>query len=122
MRVSVTDGVKLLQQGKTVVFPSETVYGLGACATNEQAVDLVYVIKKRPRDNPLICHFFSIEQIEEWVVCIPTVSRVILESFSPGPVSLLLDIPPHSKLLPATGGRATVICRIPNHPLALGLI
>jgi len=121
MFVTIDQAVAKLKAGGVVVFPTETVYGLGAIATNAQAVDKVYQIKNRPRDNPLICHFFSLDQIEQYAQLNP-LTKFLLTQFSPGPLSVLIDIPTDSPLLPATCGRPTMVARIPNHPLTLELI
>ena len=121
MFVTIDQAVAKLKAGGVVVFPTETVYGLGAIASNSEAVDKVYRIKNRPRDNPLICHFFSLDQIEQYARLNP-LTKFLLTQFSPGPLSVLVDIPTDSPLLPATCGRPTMVARIPNHPLTLELI
>ena len=122
MRVSVAQAAKLLKSGKLVVFPTETVYGLGACALSPQAVEAVYRAKGRPRDNPLICHFFDVDEIRRYGIVLTPLAIVLFKAAAPGPLSLLLDLPLPSPLAAATGGRATIICRIPDHPLALELL
>jgi len=83
MFVTIDQAVAKLKAGGVVVFPTETVYGLGAIATNAQAVDKVYQIKNRPRDNPLICHFFSLDQIEQYAQLNP-LTKFLLTNFPPG--------------------------------------
>lgn len=122
MRITVEEAVKKLNEGRIVVFPTETVYGLGAIATNAEAVKKVFIAKQRPTDNPLICHFYSIEQIETYVSHIPLAARILYQHFSPGPLSILLDLPLDSLLKTATCGQPRVVCRIPNHPAALELL
>jgi len=122
MILSVSEAAKILQQGGIVAFPTETVYGLGADATNEQAINKVFQAKNRPKDNPLICHFYSIAQIQQFVPKIPHALNIIIQKLTPGPVSFLLPLLPNSPLLAATSGQPSVIVRIPNHPLALELI
>lgn len=122
MRVSVSQAAQLLALGKLVVFPTETVYGLGACADNPSAVEAIYIAKGRPRDNPLICHFYNTLEIERFGIVLSSVARTLFAACSPGPLSLLLTLPQSSSLAPATGGRESIICRIPNHPLALELL
>jgi L-threonylcarbamoyladenylate synthase len=122
MYKTVQEAVAILLNGGIVAFPTETVYGLGACATDQAAIQKIYLAKNRPSDNPLICHFFSIAQVKEYVAELPQVAELLLTHFSPGPLSVLLNLPPHSPLLPATGGRRTVMCRIPAHPIALELL
>jgi len=121
MLVSLQKSVEIIKKGGVVAFPTETVYGLGADATNAQAISKVFEAKNRPKDNPLICHFYSTQQIMEYLFIPPTLLR-IMQKITPGPVSFVLPIDPNSVLKPATAGQKTVIVRIPNHPLALKLI
>lgn len=106
------------------VIPTETVYGLAAIASDSEAVDRVYKIKSRPKDNPLICHFYSVEQILEYVDAtkIPAYFYELAAKFSPGPITYFLPIKSDSPLKPALGDRAKIGCRIPNHPLALEIL
>ncbi len=106
-----------LRQGKLVAFPTETVYGLGADAFNEDAVLKVFEAKSRPRDNPLIVHAATTHQVGQLASSVPGVAKNLMESFFPGPLTLIL--PRHPKL-PAvtTGGLETVAVRIPGHSLA----
>ena len=122
MRISIEQAVQVLKEGNVVVFPTETVYGLGALATNAAAVDRIYDVKQRPRDNPLICHFYDSTQIERSGIHIPPLAQVIMDACTPGPISFLLNVPPGSPLTIASGGRPTVLCRIPNHAVALQLL
>ncbi len=119
---SAKEAARILKEGGVVVFPTETVYGLGAVATLPAAVDKVFTVKRRPRDNPLICHFSSIEDVMRWNISIPPSARELMTAWWPGPVSFLLDLPAGSPLTPATLGRPSVICRVPDHPVALELI
>jgi L-threonylcarbamoyladenylate synthase len=121
MRVEIDQAKQLLLDGKLVAFPTETVYGLGALATNESAVTAVYDIKHRPHDNPLICHFAWPSQIKQYTTNIPTYWDVLVSHFSPGPVSYLLSCKDDS-LHHATRWSQKVLCRIPNHPLTLQLL
>lgn len=114
--------IHILQHEGIVAIPTETVYGLAARADSEIAVEKVYVAKQRPRDNPLICHFTSLEMIDRYIPDLPISAKLLLDMFAPGPISVLVPLPKNSLLLPATGGRDSVICRIPNHPLALQII
>lgn len=122
MKLSVEQAVALLLEGNVVAVPTETVYGLAAIATMPLAIAQVFEIKNRPAVNPLICHFYSIEQIEPYVEQIPEPTRKLMEQFTPGPVSFMLDLPEDSPLKFATCGRDQVIVRIPNHPLFLSII
>lgn len=120
--LEVTKLSKALLEGKVVGIPTETVYGLGALATNETAVDKIYRIKNRPSDNPLICHFYSYEQMLKYVTWVPSYLLLLVKTFSPGPISYLLPISPNSALLPATRGGLYVVCRIPDHEKTLELL
>ncbi len=122
MLISINEAKKILLGGGIVAFPTETVYGLGAVATNANAVQKVYQAKNRPNDNPLICHFYCPSQIKEYVSPISKTAELLLNYFTPGPISFLFNLRDNSPLLPATGGRNSVICRIPSHPLALELL
>lgn len=122
MILSLAQSVDILKKGGVVCFPTETVYGLGAVATNKASVDLVYNIKNRPRDNPLICHFCCLEQIEEYAKEISNLTKALIEHFSPGPLSYVINLPARSTLLPATCGLKSMVARIPNHQLSLELI
>lgn len=113
--------VKCLQNGELVAFPSETVYGLGADARNDQAIARVFQVKGRPSDHPLILHIASVEQLPLWATDIPDSAWLLAAHFWPGPLTLILN--KHatvSKLI--TGGQETIAIRIPNHPLTLDLL
>lgn len=122
MYISLRKAIKYLQNSGTVAFPTETVYGLGAIALYPKAIEKIFKAKNRPKDNPLICHFYSLEQIKKYVPEVPLPAQLLLKKFSPGPLSILLSIPKTSPLLAATLGKDAVICRIPDHPLALEII
>jgi L-threonylcarbamoyladenylate synthase len=111
----------LLRAGKTVAFPTETVYGLGADAMNPEAVRRVFAIKGRPADHPLIVHIATAEWLEEWARDIPAPARLLAETFWPGPLTLVL---PRQPWVPdaVTGGQDSVALRVPKHPVALQLI
>ena len=107
--------------GGLVAFPTETVYGLGANALDEQAAAKVYAAKGRPSDNPLIAHIADIEMLSELVEDIPDIAKKLAEAFWPGPMTLIFN---KSELVPGgtTGGLNTVAVRYPNHPVALAVI
>lgn len=111
---------KLIQRGELVVFPTETVYGLGADALNKKAILKVYQAKNRPQDNPLIVHVNSFEQAES-VCFITDDAKKLMDKFWPGPLAIILfkkDIIPHE----ATAGLDTVAVRMPNNDVALEFI
>ncbi len=112
---------KLLLDGLTVGIPTETVYGLAANALNEDAVIQIFKIKNRPTFNPLIVHVHSIAEMEKYVTHIPEAARKLLQTFSPGPLTLVL---PKKDIVPdlVTAGHSTVAIRIPAHPMLLELL
>jgi L-threonylcarbamoyladenylate synthase len=112
---------EILRSGGLVVFPTETVFGLGADATNPQAVAGIFEAKGRPADNPLIVHLASTEQLPQVARCVSDPARRLIEAFWPGPLTLVL---PKQASIPetVTAGLDTVAVRIPNHPLALKLL
>lgn len=110
-----------LQNGSLVAFPTETVYGLGADATNAQAVARIYEVKGRPADHPLIVHIAGLDSLESWTSDFPRYAISLARDFWPGPMTLVL---PRSEIAKdfITGGQETVGLRVPAHPLALGLL
>ena len=110
-----------LKNGHLIAFPTETVYGLGADATNAQAISRLYEVKGRPSDHPLIVHISSLEAMGEWADEIPGYAITLARDFWPGPMTLVLK---KSNLAPdfITGGQETVGLRVPAHPVALALI
>lgn len=113
--------VRLLREGKTVAFPTETVYGLGADARNPAAIRRIFELKGRPADHPLIVHISSTASLDEWAQDIPAEAWRLAERFWPGPLTLIL---PRRDAVPleVTGGQQTVGLRVPDHPLALELL
>ena len=81
---------KALKDGHLVAFPTETVYGLGADATNESAVGRIYSAKGRPTDHPLIVHISSINQLDKWAIYVPGYAIELAREFWPGPMTLIL--------------------------------
>ncbi len=117
----IQEGAKIIKEGGIVAIPTETVYGLGADATNEKAVASVFVAKGRPQDNPLICHISSIEELDAIAYDDTGIAKTLFKAFSPGPLTLVLkkkDVVPDS----VTAGLDTVAVRIPNHKIALEFI
>lgn len=110
-----------LKSGVLVAFPTETVYGLGADATNSEAVARIYQVKGRPADHPLIVHLADAQDIAEWSDDIPDYAIDLARSFWPGPMTLILK---RSELAQdfITGGQETVGLRVPDHTLALALL
>jgi L-threonylcarbamoyladenylate synthase len=110
-----------LKQGNLVAFPTETVYGLGADATNKDAVTRIYDVKGRPTGHPLIVHISSINNLDKWAQQIPEYAITLARTFWPGPMTLIL---PRTELAKdfITGGQDNVGIRVPSHPLALSLL
>lgn len=108
--------------GEVVSIPTETVYGLAADSTNADAIKKIYRIKNRPEINPLIAHFFSLEQIEQQVEINTTVEKLAAK-FWPGPLTIVLKKKTNCQIDNlATAGLATVAVRIPVHPVTLKLL
>lgn len=110
-----------LRRGAVIAFPTETVYGLGADASNAHAVRRVFMIKGRPADHPLILHIAAADQLSRWAAEVPPVAFALAERFWPGPLTLIL---PRAAHVPdeVTGGQDTVAVRVPAHPVALALL
>ncbi|AUJ24061.1 L-threonylcarbamoyladenylate synthase [Virgibacillus dokdonensis] len=118
---SIIEASQLLHQGEIVAFPTETVYGLGANATNEQAVQKIFQAKGRPQDNPLIVHVADALQMESLVRYWPAYVDKLLVAYTPGPITFVL--PSNDVCSPAvTAGLDTVGVRIPSHPVAHQLL
>ncbi len=110
-----------LAQGKLVVFPTETVYGLGANALDNEAVKRIFTAKGRPSDNPLIVHISRKEQLTSLVSNIPAKAIILMEAFWPGPLTLVFE--KSGKVADSvTAGLSTVAVRMPDNPIALHLI
>jgi len=111
----------LLRAGRLVVFPTETVYGLGANALDPVAVARVYEVKDRPATSPLIVHVASIEMAQSLVTSWPEIADRLARKFWPGPLTLVLE---KKSAIPAivTAGLSTVGLRMPAHPIAQALI
>ena len=119
-QAALAQAAALIRAGELVVFPTETVYGLGADATSEAAVRGIYAAKGRPSDNPLIIHIATPEDAERYAVTNKTYYK-LAEKFMPGPLTVIL---PKRESVPAivTGGLDTVAVRCPAHPVARALI
>jgi L-threonylcarbamoyladenylate synthase len=112
---------KHLVAGNLVAFPTETVYGLGADASNSAAVARIYSVKGRPNDHPLIVHIASMDRMGEWASDVPECAIALAREFWPGPMTLVLK---RSELVGnfVTGGQDTVGVRVPDHVVALALL
>ena len=112
---------KVIKRGEIAAFPTETVYGLGADASNAKAVEKIFKAKGRPTDNPLIVHLGSKFKIKKYVKSISSLEKKIIKKFMPGPISLVLEKNELISNLVAAGGK-TVAIRIPESKLARRLI
>ncbi len=110
-----------LRNGRHAILPTETVYGLAADATNEAAVSEIFELKKRPKDNPLIVHVSSYEQINEFAEPLSDTAMVLAATFMPGPLTLVVKKRPHVSMV-VTGGLDTVAIRMPDHPVCLAVM
>jgi len=111
----------VLRRGGLVAFPTETVYGLGADASNGNAVARLYAVKRRPRAHPVIVHFADAETAFGWAREVPGAARTLAARFWPGPLTLILKRSSLAKDF-VTGGQDTVGLRIPSHPIAQALL
>ena len=113
--------VDLLLAGELVGLPTETVYGLGADAANPAAVAKIFAAKGRPADHPLIVHIAGHDAVDQWAEAVPEVAWELMETFWPGPLTLILK---KQAWVPSTvtGGQDTVGLRVPGHPVALELL
>ncbi|EWG12168.1 L-threonylcarbamoyladenylate synthase [Cytobacillus firmus] len=112
----------LLKNNEVVAFPTETVYGLGGNAKNDEAVKKIFEAKGRPSDNPLIIHIADKAQLNAFVTEIPQKAQTLMEQFWPGPLTLIFNLKEGVLSYYATAGLSTVAVRMPDHPVALSLL
>ncbi|WP_347939146.1 L-threonylcarbamoyladenylate synthase [Rickettsia oklahomensis] len=118
----INKAVQFIKSGKVVVFPTETVYGIGADATNNEACLKIFQFKNRPAINPLIVHVASVEQAKD-IGEFNDLAIKIVENFWPGPLSIVVPLKKNVNIaLSVTAGLNTIAIRIPSYPLALELI
>ncbi|MBP0958977.1 MAG: threonylcarbamoyl-AMP synthase, partial [Oscillospiraceae bacterium] len=117
----ISAAAELLKKGEVVAIPTETVYGLAADATNENAVAKIFIAKGRPQDNPLIVHISEVEDMEKYAQDIPDVAYKLAEKFWPGPLTMVL---PKKDTIPmaTSGGLDTVGIRLPSDMTARRII
>ncbi|HYU39926.1 MAG TPA: L-threonylcarbamoyladenylate synthase [Acidimicrobiia bacterium] len=113
--------VEALRRGGLVAFPTETVYGLGADATNVDALARLYAVKSRPREHPVIVHVAAPELLEQWALDVPRAARRLADALWPGPLTIVVR---RAAGVPdaVTGGGDTVGVRVPDQPVALALL
>ncbi|WP_400162244.1 L-threonylcarbamoyladenylate synthase [Brevibacillus sp. TJ4] len=117
----IVDAASLLREGEVVAFPTETVYGLGANALSNEAVEKIFWAKGRPSDNPLIVHIGSKEQLSMVASQLPEKAERVIEAFWPGPLTVILPRTDRVASL-VTAGLDSVGVRMPDHPMALALL
>ena len=117
----VARAVEILRAGGLVAFPTETVYGLGADASNADALRRLYRVKARPSDHPVIVHVGSSAALDDWTLDISRSARSLAAEWWPGPLTLVLRAGPRVSRV-ATGGLETVGIRMPSHPMARELL
>lgn len=119
--MAVKEAAELLANGRLVAFPTETVYGLGADASNDEALENLFKVKGRPTKHPVIVHLAEHEQVGDWCAELPDAAIVLGKLFWPGPMTLVLKKAEHVHDM-ITGGQDTVAIRIPSHPMAQELL
>jgi L-threonylcarbamoyladenylate synthase len=112
---------EVLRSGGLVAFPTETVYGLGADATNDDAVRRIFAVKGRPTDHPVIVHLGDAAQLDQWAASDSATARLLADAFWPGPLTVLVEGSPLVSSV-VTGGRSSVGLRVPDHPVAQELL
>ncbi|MBS4536455.1 threonylcarbamoyl-AMP synthase [Clostridium sp. D2Q-14] len=119
--VGLKKAAEILKSGGLVAIPTETVYGLGANALDEEATKKIFIAKGRPQDNPLIVHISDTNQLEDLVLEIPEKAYILMEKFWPGPLTLIMK---KCEKVPdiITAGLDTVAIRMPNHAIARKII
>ncbi|TCS36200.1 L-threonylcarbamoyladenylate synthase [Paucimonas lemoignei] len=120
-RKAIDAAARLLEEGKLVAFPTETVYGLGADAENPHAVAAIYAAKGRPANHPVIVHLAPEGDVRYWATDIPAEARKLIDAFWPGPLTLILKRAAH---IPdaVSGGQDSIGLRCPSHPVAQALL
>lgn len=117
-----SQAVDLLNEGEVVAFPTETVYGLGAVATNDEAVKKIFAAKGRPSDNPLIVHIGTFEEVSSYVEGVPEIAKKCMDAFWPGPLTIVMNAKKGVLANSVTAGLSTVGMRMPDHPVAINLL
>ena len=118
---AIQQAAHLLEAGKLVAFPTETVYGLGADAENTEAVAQIYAVKQRPVFHPLIVHIAASADAGYWIETMPIFAKKLIDTFWPGPLTLIFKRAP-SVCAAASGGQDSIGLRCPAHPIAQGLL
>jgi L-threonylcarbamoyladenylate synthase len=120
-QTEIENAVETLRAGDLVVFPTETVYGLGANASNPAAVRKIFEVKGRPADHPVIVHLDDPRYLHRWVSDLPRVAEQLAAMFWPGPLTLILPKADNVNDI-VTGGQSSIGIRVPSHPIAQQLL
>src|SRR5580692_10514435 len=120
-QTEIEKAVETLRAGDLVVFPTETVYGLGANAANPAAVRKIFEVKGRPADHPVIVHLDNPRFLHRWVSDMPPVAEKLAAKFWPGPLTLILPKADNVNNM-VTGGQNSIGIRVPSHPIAQQLL
>jgi L-threonylcarbamoyladenylate synthase len=120
-QTEIEQAVEALRAGELVVFPTETVYGLGANASNPAAVRKIFDVKGRPADHPVIVHLDNPRYLHRWVSEMPPVAEKLAAEFWPGPLTLILPKAENVYDI-VTGGQDSIGIRVPSHPMAQQLL
>ena len=120
-QTEIEEAVEALRTGDLVVFPTETVYGLGANASNPVAVRKIFEVKGRPPDHPVIVHLDDPRYLHRWVSQVPPVAERLADKFWPGPLTLILPKADNVNDI-VTGGQDSIGIRVPSHPMAQQLL
>jgi L-threonylcarbamoyladenylate synthase len=112
---------KTLERGGLIVFPTETVYGIGASIYDEKAIENIFLTKGRPQDNPLIVHIADLTQLDDLVIAIPAYAKKLMNAFWPGPLTIVFYKSKRVNHL-LTAGLPTVAVRMPKDPIAQGVL
>jgi L-threonylcarbamoyladenylate synthase len=121
MRVDLAQAITMLKRGEVVAIPTETVYGLAANASSEDALRQIYAIKQRPSDNPLIIHIADASQVLDFAAEFPPLAQKLAIAFWPGPLTLVLPAKESVSTI-VRGKQPTVALRVPSHPITLQLL
>lgn len=120
-KTTVEQAAKRISAGELVAFPTETVYGLGADASDDAAVAKIFAAKGRPADHPLIVHIASSAQVLDYASSVPSFAQALIKAFWPGPLTVILPRKP-GVATAAAGGQNSIGLRCPAHPLALDFL
>ncbi len=121
IKKKIEEGINILKEGGLVAYPTDTVYGLGACANLADAIERIYQVKQRPLNMPFPLLMADISQIDEFIKSISPVARLLINHFLPGALTLVLPASDNAPDI-ITGRGMSIAVRIPAHPVPLALI